>query len=128
MLQKSGRLYIVCMIEDEFRVLGGGADEILAKLFPPQCAIHERHGNRLALCLTKDKAVAACELWGLCLGAGELVDGLTFREGHFADLYRKAQFGDVHFHCDGADAQFADKGVVARVATLRGIGETKGES
>ena len=128
MLQKSRRLDIVGVIQHEFRVLRRGADVVFAQFLPPQRPIDQRHGNRLALGLAKDKAIASRELRGFGFRTLELIDGFAFGQGHFADLNSETQFGDVHLDRYGADAQLADKGMIARITALRGIGHRQGET
>jgi hypothetical protein len=97
------RLHVVGMVEDEFRVLRGRADVVLAQFLPPQRAVHQRHGNRLALGLAEDQPIAARELGRLGLRPGELVHGLAFGQHDLAHLDGKPELGDVHLDRHGAD-------------------------
>ena len=118
-------LNVVGVIENEFSVLSRRALEIFAQFFPAQRAVDQGHGDRLALRLAKDQPVASGELRRLGFRAGELVDGFAFRQGHFPDLDRKTQFGDLHLNGNRSDPQLTHKSMVAPVAALRGIGEAK---
>src|SRR6056297_117232 len=62
MLQEPRRLDVVAMHQDEFLVLRGRALILLAQLLPAQRAIHQRHGDGLALGLAKDQSIATGEL------------------------------------------------------------------
>jgi hypothetical protein len=58
----------------------------------------------------------------------ELVDHLAFGQLDLADLDREAEFGDLEFDRDLADADFADEGMGPPVAALGGIAERQEEA
>ena len=124
MLDEAGGLHIVGMRDHEFLVLRRRGD-VLAQFAGAQRAVAQRHRHRLALGLPEHQAIAAGELrrrFGIAL---ELVDHLAFGDADAAERDRKAEFGDVHFDLDFADADFAGEGVRAGIAALGGIAERK---
>ena len=128
MLDEAGRLNVVAMRQHELLILRWCADKILAKLPPAQCPVDKCHGNGLSFLLSENKPVAPRELRRLTFRALELVYG--FALGHFdlADSDGKSKLRNVNFNLDNSDPQLTDKGMVARIAPLRRIAQTKKKS
>ena len=63
MLDEAGGLYVVTMGQNEFLILRRRAGIILAKLASAKRAVHQRHGNGLALLLAENQSITTGELW-----------------------------------------------------------------
>jgi len=55
----------------------------------------------------------------------KLVDGFAFGHCDPADFDGEPKLWDVHLNRHGSDTQLGNKGMVARVSTMSGIGHAK---
>ncbi len=123
-LDEAGRLHVVAMGNDELLVLRGRGD-ILIQFVRAQRPVAQRHGHGLAFRLTEHQPVAARELRRHLLRPLELVDHLAFGDADAAKREREIQFRHVDLHIHLANADFAGKRVVAAIAALGGVSESK---
>src|SRR5262249_33111239 len=117
MLDESGRLDVVRVLEEEVLVLRRCAD-LLTELARTQGPVDQRHGHRLALALSERETVAAREARRLAGRAFELVDHLTFGHGDRAERDCEADLLGEEFDLDLAEADLAGEGMGAAEAAL----------